>query len=106
MKSKNHGQIWILGIPFLQQYYTVFQTNPKSMHFADVTSNCQPAQLDSQATYFGQVVQHKSPFNQSHRFENGASKYNIRTLGSAAIRLPKWAMDWQEANATTSMPDF
>lgn len=103
MESKNHGHIWILGIPFLRQYYTVFRHNPKSLDFAHATGNCQPA--DSPADSSAMAPQRNAFSNQTQRFRGKLTEGGIPILGTAAIRFPKWARDWQDPNGT-SMPDF
>jgi len=40
-KGSQFGPVWILGMPFLRHYYTVFNRASKKMHFAPSTPSCQ-----------------------------------------------------------------
>lgn len=102
MESKNHGHIWILGIPFLRQYYTVFRHDPKSLDIAYATANCQPSQ--SPTNYLDRATKNHA-FSNHTQLRGQTRKGDILTLVSAAIRFPKWAKDLLESNAST-MPDF
>lgn len=39
-KSSQHGNVWILGMPFLRYYYTVFDRNEKAVSFARADKAC------------------------------------------------------------------
>lgn len=39
-KESSHGPVWILGMPFLRYYYTVFNRAAKQIHVAPATPNC------------------------------------------------------------------
>lgn len=43
IQSPDGRPVWILGSPFLRYHYTVFQRQPKSIHFAYSTSDCFPS---------------------------------------------------------------
>lgn len=46
MESRN-GQVWILGMPFLRQFYTVFDRTEPSIYVADQGDNCDPVSSNS-----------------------------------------------------------
>lgn len=42
-KKSQLGDVWILGMPFLRHYYTIFDRVNKQMHFAATAPDCQVA---------------------------------------------------------------
>eukprot|EP00427_Karlodinium_veneficum_P022085 CAMPEP_0169105490 /NCGR_PEP_ID=MMETSP1015-20121227/23824_1 /TAXON_ID=342587 /ORGANISM="Karlodinium micrum, Strain CCMP2283" /LENGTH=450 /DNA_ID=CAMNT_0009166853 /DNA_START=70 /DNA_END=1419 /DNA_ORIENTATION=+ len=40
-KSSQFGPVWILGMPFMRYYYTVFQRSSKQIHVARASPSCQ-----------------------------------------------------------------
>jgi len=40
-KQSQLGPVWILGMPFLRYYYTVFDRQSKQIHIADSTPDCE-----------------------------------------------------------------
>jgi hypothetical protein len=46
--TSQHGSVWILGMPFLRHFYTVFDRAEPSIYIAAQGENCQPAATSSQ----------------------------------------------------------
>jgi hypothetical protein len=44
-----HGDVWILGMPFLRHFYTVFDRHEPSIYIADQGDNCEPIVHNSTA---------------------------------------------------------
>jgi len=40
--TTQYGPVWILGMPFLRYYYTVFERSPKAIHIAYADASCSP----------------------------------------------------------------
>lgn len=94
MMAKQHGPVWILGMPFLRFYYTVFQRNPKSLHIAYATSSCSPS-ADPAAIYsFGNVT--TGIFANTSALRNTTARLSvasqIATVNPSYARLPAWAI--------------
>lgn len=80
------GKVWILGVPFLRKYYTVFsQPSMKSptaaVYTAMADSACKPAGRGAAQGLVG-----------------GRSPRQLRRIDATALRLPSWALG--ERNAT------
>jgi len=62
-----HGSVWILGMPFLRHFYTVFDRTEPSIYVADQGENCEPAMSNSTAnttfvnTSFASARPHQEP---------------------------------------------
>merc|ERR1719456_1897154 len=41
-KNSAYGPVWILGMPFLRYYYTIFDRTNKKIHISEATPGCQP----------------------------------------------------------------
>jgi len=46
-KDSQYGPVWILGMPFLRYYYTVFDRASKKIHVSRSTPSCQPSTMGS-----------------------------------------------------------
>merc|ERR1719428_441758 len=95
MVAKEHGPVWILGMPFLRYYYTVFQRNPKSLHIAYATADCQPSS-DVAAIYnfngnltTGILANTSTLQNTTLR---AGVKSQLTTVNPSYARLPSWAI--------------
>lgn len=92
METEDYGPMWILGMPFLRYYYTVFQRQPKSLHIAYATASCE-ASGDIASIYFGNASNH-TVFANKTRASNHASlsvASQLRTVNASGLRLPRWA---------------
>lgn len=78
------GSVWILGMPFLRRFYTVFDRIGPSLYIADQGPNCEP-------------VAHNSTMNTT--FVNASGGLVARPLEELSVvdmseaRLPSWATD-------------
>jgi len=50
-RSSHHGPFWILGMPFLRHYYTVFDRKHRKLHIAPATEDCKPILGDKFARF-------------------------------------------------------
>jgi len=56
-----HGNMWILGMPFLRHFYTVFDRSEPAIYVADQGDNCQPVPQNSTANFVGVPKPHQEP---------------------------------------------
>jgi len=82
--SSAQGAIWILGMPFLRHFYTVFDRTQPAIYVADQGANCEPVAQNSTANFF----------NKPHQEPAFADT-------SEAV-LPSWAM----ANSLTGVMEI
>jgi len=50
--QSDHGSVWILGMPFLRHFYTVFDRSEPSLYIADQGANCQPVSHNATVNTF------------------------------------------------------
>lgn len=92
MKTK-HGPLWILGMPFLRYYFTVFQREPKSLHMAFATAKCEPSASPT-SIYF---TNHSGTQNAS-KMRVGHENLGIKTVNVSEVKLPDWAKPGLKGN--------
>lgn len=80
-----HGPLWILGMPFLRYYYTVFQREPKSLHMAFATAQCDPS-ADPASIYFA----NHSGFANTSNMRVGRERDAIKTVNVSQVKVPDW----------------
>jgi len=76
-ESEELGQMWILGMPFLRKYYTVFEQHPARLHVSEADKNCEPK-------VWGE--------NKDESL-NGGSRTNVirpRSVDVKQVRWPSW----------------
>lgn len=78
-RDSQHGPIWILGMPILRQYYTVFDRGAKKIHFAKADDNCAPV-MDA-----GFHLKHAGPLPKK------SSGFDLTKVDMRKVRMPTWA---------------
>jgi len=74
------GSVWILGMPFLRHFYTVFDRTEPSIYVAEQGDNCNPVAHNSTASHF---------FNTSSFQHHTMQEPTIADTSEAS--LPSWA---------------
>mmetsp|Transcript_58087 Transcript_58087/g.180205 ORF Transcript_58087/g.180205 Transcript_58087/m.180205 type:complete len:150 (+) Transcript_58087:3-452(+) len=89
-KESQYGPVWILGMPFLRYYYTVFDRAAKAIHIAPSTRSCgvssTPISLFNST--FGDVSGQPGA-GVSRPF--AATDYEATEVDLNAVRAPTWA---------------
>jgi cathepsin D len=79
--NSQHGAVWILGMPFLRHFYTVFDRSEPAMYIADQGLNCEPAARN--ATMDTAIVNASFTLKRAHQEPTSAD--------IAEATLPSWA---------------
>jgi len=76
-ESEELGQMWILGMPFLRKYYTVFEQHPARVFVSEADKNCEPK-------HWGE--------NQDESLQGGTRTNVIRprNVDVQKVRWPSW----------------
>jgi hypothetical protein len=87
-KQSQFGPVWILGMPFMRYYYTIFERSTKQIHVAKTGPYCQ-------VPYAGPHVFANTSNAQGFAHHHGltATDFIPTTVDLKAARLPKWATD-------------
>merc|ERR1719321_923585 len=51
-KNSAYGPVWILGMPFLRYYYTIFDRTNKKVHISEASESCQPSPPNALPAFF------------------------------------------------------
>merc|ERR1719449_57083 len=92
-KNSQYGPVWILGMPFLRYYYSVFDRANKKVYISEATPGCKPA-----GAYWGAGMF----FNTTHGV-NGTGLRGMSRFGPEdfepneadpnEMRAPAWATE-------------
>eukprot|EP00746_Dinoflagellata_sp_MGD_P012394 gnl/MRDRNA2_/MRDRNA2_126431_c0_seq1.p1 gnl/MRDRNA2_/MRDRNA2_126431_c0~~gnl/MRDRNA2_/MRDRNA2_126431_c0_seq1.p1 ORF type:complete len:466 (+),score=59.95 gnl/MRDRNA2_/MRDRNA2_126431_c0_seq1:149-1546(+) len=85
MQSSNGSPVWILGSPFLRYHYTVFQREPKSIHFAYSTSDCYPSATEPSIYLSNRTKQNRSAHSNQNVRHNISRDGDIANDSSSSI---------------------
>lgn len=84
-QQSQFGPVWILGMPFLRQYYTIFERTAKRIHIARASDNCQ-------APYTGPMIfSNYSGVNGTGSRKYLTSDYQPDQVDLRSARIPDWA---------------
>jgi hypothetical protein len=101
-KESDYGPMWVLGMPFLRYYYTVFDRTSKRIHIAKASPDCKTPLSDS-------IVQSSRPLNESTWLLNAtqhlgarsyvgtgrafaAADYEPTKVDLSEVRVPGWTI--------------
>jgi len=89
-KQSQFGPVWILGMPFMRYYYTVFERSTKKIHVAKASPYCQ-------VPYNGpHVFANTSGIKGAHSLMNTqyeSADYLPTWVDLKAVRIPRWATE-------------
>lgn len=88
-KSSQFGPVWILGMPFLRHYYTIFDRTSKKLHIAHATPTCEVAGRSGAASLVNTTGLEGS-MSGSRYFT--AADYQPTKANLSAARVPAWAL--------------
>merc|ERR1719235_1806260 len=82
--NTEYGPMWILGMPFLRYYFTVFQREPKSLHMAFATAQCEPS-ADPASIYFT----NNTKGTNTSKIRVGRERDAIKTVNVSELKIPE-----------------
>mmetsp|Transcript_56418 Transcript_56418/g.114952 ORF Transcript_56418/g.114952 Transcript_56418/m.114952 type:complete len:312 (+) Transcript_56418:2-937(+) len=100
-KSSEYGPVWILGMPFLRYYYTVFDRTSKEIHIAQATPTC-TTETNAEST----GLLNTTALGVKAGVDVGlgartfsAADYEATEADLGSLRMPSWALASATANA-------
>lgn len=84
--AESHGSTWILGMPFLRAYYTVFQRKPAQLHIAKATESCFPEPPSAENFNVAGPRVFSNSSVQSKRQDR-----HVKSADFSKLRVPAWS---------------
>mmetsp|Transcript_56419 Transcript_56419/g.114956 ORF Transcript_56419/g.114956 Transcript_56419/m.114956 type:complete len:314 (+) Transcript_56419:2-943(+) len=100
-KTSQVGPVWILGMPFLRYYYTVFDRTSRQIHIAQATPTCAmkpPVESTGLLNTTGFGVKAGVDVGLGARTFSAAD-YEATEADLGSLRMPSWALASATANA-------
>jgi len=88
-KNSQFGPVWILGMPFLRYYYTIFDRQSKKIFIAESQPNCE---LKPRVPQFVNTTRFRSK-GSSGVSSYTAADYKPVSVDLNAARIPDWVLD-------------
>lgn len=95
-KDSQFGPVWIIGMPFLRYYYSVFERSTKKIHIAKTGPYCQVPYTGPHVLANTTGMQAASSHAGGHLAagtQYTAADFTPTWVDLKAVRLPKWATD-------------
>lgn len=102
MKTK-WGPVWILGMPFMRYYYTVFQREPKNIHVAFATAKCKPSASPA-SIYFNNAS--SVGLTNTSGMRIGREKDLVKAVDLNDVQVPVWARPALKGNKPKAVMDL
>jgi hypothetical protein len=92
-KESNHGPVWILGMPFLRYYFTIFDRVSKEIFITEATSDCQQASSGPIFVNATQGLHGSATVGSGFANRYAPADFEPNLVDPNGVRVPKWATD-------------
>lgn len=91
--SDHDGPTWILGMPFLRHYYTVFQRQPRTLHIARATTTCSPILKQTLVKPKDSAVTITTFTGLNPESQFGSLQGPVMSVDCTSLRIAPWALN-------------